>query len=105
MGKAAMKAKVSARTMTNWLADPAFQAAYRAQRKRIVEHAVGRIQRATEKAVSTLRRNLTCGNPAAENKAAELLLTHALRGLETTEILERLEALEARNLPGGGRAT
>ena len=45
-------------------------------------------------AVETLARNLNCGRPADENKAATALLDHTLKGLHLTHLENRLEELE-----------
>src|SRR5262245_21063757 len=53
---AATKAGVGAATVQRWLRDPAFQAAYRTARRAVLDHAVGRLQYATGRAVETLVR-------------------------------------------------
>jgi hypothetical protein len=62
---------------------------------RAVEGAVAGLQRASEGAVATLERNLTSGVPSVEVRAAMAILDYALKGVETYDLLERLEDLEA----------
>src|SRR5262245_65257988 len=79
--KAAQKAGLSERTLHNWLTEPEFLGAYRDARRRVVEGAVARLQKAAGAAVRCLKRNLSCGTPGEEIRAALGILDHALRGL------------------------
>jgi hypothetical protein len=106
MQQAATKASISESTMLRWLADPAFQARYRAARRAVVETAVAGLQQATGEAVETLRRNLKCSIPAAEISAAKAVLDFSLKAIELTDLAERVEQLEqaaeaAARPPGG----
>lgn len=93
--EAAAAAGISARTLERWIAESeGFSAAYRAARRRVVEVAIGRIQEATGDAVATLSRNLTCGKPAVEVRAALGILEHAIKAVELWDIEARIEALE-----------
>jgi hypothetical protein len=91
---AAAKVGLSEATVQRWLKDPAFLDQYRVARRRCVEGAVGRLQQAAGEAVDTLRRNLSCGAPAAELRAAATVLEYSVRGLEIADLLERVEHLE-----------
>src|SRR5262245_25079799 len=91
---AAAKAGVSEATLHRWLHLPAFQAAYRQARRGIVEAAIGRLQRATGKAVEALERNLTCENPGHEIRASLGILDHAVKAVELLDVIERVEELE-----------
>lgn len=103
--KAAEKAEVSYATLRNWLQDTDFLAEYRAARRQIVETAIARIQKVCWKAVAALERNLNCGKPAAEVAAAKQILAAALRGIELSDILVRLEAvLSKKEVDGDDRA-
>ncbi len=93
-GDAARKVGVNEATVYRWLARPEFQAAYRAARRRIVDVAVSRLSQLTSKAVGTLERNLTCGNPGAEIRSALGVLDHVgklLGGEGLEEAVARLE--------------
>jgi hypothetical protein len=97
--KAAQKAGVGLTTLRRWLELPAFQAAVRAGRLRMVEDTVRWLQAAGVKAVSTLVKNLDCGRPSVEVSAATAILDRAWHGLELTDLAARVEELE-RQLKG-----
>jgi hypothetical protein len=97
--QAAAAISVNEKTLRNWMKLPTFQAAYRDARRQIVEGAVTRLQQLTTGAVLTLNRNLSCGNPAVEVRASQIILDQALRGVELGEVLQRLGELE-RQLAG-----
>ena len=94
IAEAATKAGVSESTLLRWLADPAFKARYREGRHQVVEQAVSALQRAAMKAVDALERNLACGAPPSEIAAARAVLDQAFRGLELSDLAERIEQLE-----------
>jgi hypothetical protein len=101
---AATKADISESTLKRWLGEPSFKARYREARHQVVEQAVAALQQAAGQAVETLRRNLTCGVPPSEIAAARAILDQTFRSLETVDLLERIEALEAA-LDQGTRPT
>lgn len=96
---AAVKAGVSEATVQRWLKDPTFQAAYRTARRGVVEVAVGRLQQVTAEAVEALRKNLTCGNPAVEVRAAIGVLDQAFHGIELIDLATQLDELQRRLEP------
>jgi hypothetical protein len=55
---------------------------------------VAQLQQATGEAVAALRRNLTCGTPAAEIAAAKAIIDQSVKGVELIDLAERVEALE-----------
>ena len=81
-------------TLWRWRRRPEFEAAYRAARARVVEQAIGNLQAVTGEAVAALRRNLTCGVPAVEVRAAEAILEQVMKGLHLVELEARIAALE-----------
>jgi len=92
---AAKKAEVAEQTLRRWLAtDARFVATYRAARRTVMDAVIGNLQQVASKAVDTLEKNLTCGRPADEIRAALGVLAHASRGLEIGDLLERVEELE-----------
>lgn len=99
---AAAKAGIGPATLQRWLDLPEFQAAYRAARQSVLERVVARLLNSCGKALDTLDRNMSCGSPGAENKAAELVLTQALKGLEVLDHAERLAEVEKRVGVTGG---
>lgn len=92
---AAKKAGVSEATIYRFLRDDTFKNEYRNARRDVVENTVGQIQGATAEAVKTLKKNLTCGNPSAEIRAAQIILETAYKGVEMIDLQMRLEILEA----------
>jgi hypothetical protein len=91
---AAAKAGVSEATLHRWLHLPEFQAAYRPARRGVVETAIGLLQKSTSKAVEALERNLACGHPGSEIRAALGIIGHAVQAVELLDLVERMEELE-----------
>jgi hypothetical protein len=96
---AAAAIAVSESTLYRWLADSSFSHRYRAARRVLVEAAVGVLQAATAEAVATLRAALTSDRPGDRIKAALGIIDRSVRGVEIMDLLERVEALEARGNP------
>jgi hypothetical protein len=97
IGAAANAAGLGEKTLRRWLHDPAFAATYAAARRQALEHTVGALQGATGAAVEALRRNTDPSKPAGiQIRAANALLTLAFRGIETFELMTKLEDLEGR---------
>ncbi len=95
IAEAAEAAGVSSRTLERWLSESnEFVAEYRAARRRVVEGAISQLQDATTEAVDCLKRNLSCGTPSTEVRAASVILDHALKAVEVYELETRLAALE-----------
>lgn len=91
---AASECGIAEVTLWRWLQIPDFQAAYRAARRQVVERAVSELQGACGEAVGTLKRNLTCENPAVEIRAAQIILEQGIKGVELMDLQERVERLE-----------
>jgi hypothetical protein len=91
---AAAKAGIGEAALQRWLRDPGFVAAYRAARRQIVEGGISRLQQVFGDAVDTLRRNLTCGTPSAEIRAAATILEQAVKGVELADLVEEVEELK-----------
>ena len=92
---AAAAAGVDPSTLRRYLRTPGFVRAYRAARRRLVEAAVGRLQQVAGKAVDALERNLTCGRPGDEIRAAVAVLEHCQKGMELLDLADRLREVEA----------
>jgi len=92
--EAALKAGVPYRTLKSWLALPDFQEVFRAARQEILERGIARLLATVDKAVEALDRNLACGNPAVETRAAVAVLDHATKGVEVLDLAQRVEQLE-----------
>jgi hypothetical protein len=92
--EAAEKAKVGVTTLRRWLSEPAFRNAYRRARTDVLERTVATLLRLSTSAVVALARNLTCGKPACEIRAALGILEQATRGVELLDLAERVQLLE-----------
>ncbi len=91
---AAQQAEVGERTLRGWLDLPEFRRAYRTARQQVLDQTVSRLLNLSGKALDALEANLGCDSAAARNRAAETILAHAHKGLETLDLAERVEELE-----------
>lgn len=92
--QAAKLARVSEVTIYRWLNGENFKAQMIARQKQIFDLVAGQLIQLGEKAVVTLNRNLKCGHPPTETRAALGILAQAVR-LRNDEIVTRLEKLES----------
>ncbi len=92
---AAAKVGLSRRTVTNWLSREEFLVAYRASRRQVVEYGIGRAQAMIGRAAEALERNLTCGRPADEIRAAVAIYGQSIQGGELVDMVEQVEKLRA----------
>src|SRR5262249_14467648 len=93
---AARRIGVNASTLRRWRELPAFQEAERQARQRILDETLTGIVAMQRKALAALARNLESGTPAAEIRAAELIVNLALKLTETVDLARRVEAMEQR---------
>jgi hypothetical protein len=93
---AAAKAGIGYRTLKKWLAEECFRRRFRELQREVLERTVARLVSLGGKAVGTLAKNLDSASAAASNRAAELVLGQANKGLEMLDYDERLKALEER---------
>jgi hypothetical protein len=100
-------ADVTQRTLYRWMKEPAFDQAYRAARRAAFAQSVGRLQQASSAAVSTLLKVMVDpGTPASTKvRAADSVLAHTIKAMETDDIEVRVAALEqaAEENKSGGR--
>lgn len=98
----AARVGVNERTIRRWLLVPTFQAEYRKARRRLVDTAVAGLQRLSRRAVLALGRNLRCGRPGDEIRAAATILEFCFKASadELEERLARLEELAAAQRNG-----
>lgn len=92
--EAAKQCGLSVESLYRYLREPEFLKEYRSRRRNLMEATLGRLQHASDEATQTLRRNLKCGSAGHENRAAQIIIENATKGVEIADILERLEALE-----------
>ena len=83
-------------TAHRWLRDPAFQRSYKAARQQIIDVCISRLQKVSSEAVEVLREILHDNTAPASSRvsASRIVLELSLKGLEVSDILERLDNLE-----------
>lgn len=94
--EAAAAAGVGERTLYTWLADPAFQSAYRAARRESVGQATARLQQLSAAAVATLEALLDNPKPQVALAAARTILEQAIKAVELDDLQLQLAELAAR---------
>ena len=87
--EAAQTSGLSEKTLRRYLEEKEFSDEYAEARRQIVESAVSALQQAANEAVETLRRNLTCDNPQAEIRAAQLILDNVFGNSENAKPIEK----------------
>jgi AcrR family transcriptional regulator len=92
--EAAKKSGIGEATIYRYLQDKEFLSEYRNARRQTVESAIAQIQNAASEAVERLKELQYCENPAVAARCAQIIFENSVKGLETTDILERLETLE-----------
>ena len=85
---------VSESTLSRWIKRADFQDAYTQARSELVQRSLSSLQTASLEALDALKRNVACGLPAIEVRAASALLDQSLRATELVGIEARLDALE-----------
>ena len=83
--EAAEASGLSEKTLRRYLEEKEFSDEYATARRQIVENAIAGLQQAANEAVETLRRNLTCDNPQAEIRAAQLILDNVFGNSENAK--------------------
>ena len=105
--KAAQAASVSVKTLWRWLQLPEFATAYQQARNDVLEQTLSLLHKATGGAVAALIRNLKCGNPGVEVRAAVAVLDQTFKARELLEMEKRLQYVEevlersAKETPSG----
>ena len=85
---------VSESTLSRWIKRSDFQDVYTQARSELVQRSLSSLQTASLEAIDGLKRNVACGLPAIEVRAASALLDQSLRATELLGIEARLDALE-----------
>jgi transposase-like protein len=104
--EAARVVHISPRTLYRWQKEPEFDAAYRAAKRMSFGQSIARLHYLCSAAVSTLGKvMLDAGTPPATKvRAADSILNHSIKAIETEEIMARVaeleRALEARKNGG-----
>ena len=92
--EAAKRAGIGEATIYRYLQDKEFLAEYRNARRQTVESAIAQMQNAASEAVERLKELQYCENPAVAARCAQIIFENSIKGMETTDILERLEKIE-----------
>jgi DNA-binding MurR/RpiR family transcriptional regulator len=92
--EAAKKSGIGEATIYRFLQGKEFLSEYRNARRQTVETAIAQMQNAASEAVERLKELQYCENPAVAARCAQIIFENSVKGLETTDILTRLEALE-----------
>jgi AcrR family transcriptional regulator len=92
--EAAKKSGIGEATIYRHLQDKEFLAEYRSARRATVESAIAQMQNAASEAVERLKELQYSENPAVAARCAQIIFESSVKGMETTDILERLETLE-----------
>ena len=104
--EAAKSVGISTQTLVRWMKLPEFQTAYREARRLAYGQSIARLQQATTAAVSTLLKIMVDTNAPASTRvrAADSVLNHSVKAIESEDILARLGELEqAAELSKGTR--
>ena len=93
---AARVAKVAPRTLYRWMKDREFDAAYRDAKRAAFSQSIARMHQMSSAAVSTLGKIMVDPNTPASTRvrAADTILNHTSKAIETEDIVARLAALE-----------
>jgi AcrR family transcriptional regulator len=101
--EAAKKSGIGEATIYRYLQDKEFLSEYRNARRQTVESAIAQMQGAASEAVSRLKELQYCENPAVAARCAQVIYENSIKGMEMTDVLQRLEVLEnERNKQIGG---
>lgn len=95
--RAAEAAGITSKTLRGYLADPEFQAEYKKAFADLMEDATRKVQQTLEPAVAVLREIMEdrSENSQVRVSAARSVLEYGLKMTEQTDILTRIQELEA----------
>ena len=104
MKEAARAIGIGEATIHRWLKNESFLVAYREAKRRVVDHAITCLQKATGEAVRVLQEILSDPDkpPSARVTAARTILDMAVKAVEMDDLTARLEEIE-RTIEGGRR--
>ncbi|MGH9593286.1 MAG: helix-turn-helix domain-containing protein [Bryobacteraceae bacterium] len=94
--EAARAVDVDPRTVYRWLKEPEFQAAFRAAKWAAFSQSIGRLHQMSSTAVSILGKVMVdpATPPATKVRAADSILNHTIKAIETENFEVRLSELE-----------
>jgi len=94
--EAARRSGISVKQIFIWLKNPDFQRELRANQGLIFARSISTLKAATQNAVQTLIACLADPDSRVRISAAEKILANAYKGMELSELEERLQAIETR---------
>jgi hypothetical protein len=94
--EAARAVKVTAKTILRWQKEPEFDAAYRAAKRAAFGQSIARMHYLSSSAVSTLGKIMLDAStpPATRVRAADSILNHTVKAMETEDFEARVSELE-----------
>lgn len=94
--EAARAVNVSTKTLLRWQKEPEFDTAYRAAKRAAFGQSIARLHHLSSAAVSMLGKVMLDAEtpPATKVRAADSILNHTIRAIETEDLDARLAALE-----------
>lgn len=98
--EAAANAGISTSTLDRWHKDEAFQEILREKQHQAMVQALSEVRSNLSSATQALLRNLSCGHPSSEIRAATALFDLTLRLHEAVDFSDRLARLEASPVNG-----
>ena len=93
--QAAANAGISTSTLDRWFNDEIFLEILREKQQQAMVRALAEVRSSLSDAANALLRNLTCGQPSAEIRAATALFDLTMRLHESVDLTDRLVQLEA----------
>jgi hypothetical protein len=94
--EAARSIGINGNTLLRWLEIPEFKAAYRQARWTAYSRCIARLQQASTAAVTVLLKTMAdpATPPSTRVRAADSILAHTVKGIETENIEARVAELE-----------
>lgn len=92
--QAAANAGISTSTLDRWHKDEVFQEILREKQQQAMVRALAEVRSNLSDAANALLRNLTCGQPSSEIRAATALFDLTMRLHESVDLTDRLAQLE-----------
>lgn len=90
---AAARIRIHERTLRAWLADADFLAAFGKAAESVLSTTKNRLMGLTSRSLDVLARNLDAEKPADQLKAAELVLSHAVRLADLLTAIPMMERI------------
>jgi hypothetical protein len=97
VAEAAEISELSEKTLRRFLQDEEFRTEYQTLRRELVTGAINQMQNLATEAVERLKDLQYSENPTVALRASQIIYENSVKGLETIDILTRLEALEKKN--------